>query len=155
MSIDIRQMVVFRLGEVLFGLNIEEVREIIKSLKTTRIPETEQWMEGVVELRQKVIPIIDLRKLFGFSNGKTEEKRTVVVEVNDTLVGLNVDSVEGISQLSPDSISRPPEMISKEYIKGITRIDEQLIILLDIANLLSAEQIEDIKTVVEEIQEKT
>lgn len=148
------QIVIFKINNDLFGVDIKEVREIIKPLDTTSLPETPKWLEGIIKLRQRVIPIINLRRYFGISENSIELKNTIVVEIKENLVGLNVDSVEGIIQIMADDIDKSPDVIAKEYIKGIAKNGEQLIILLNLDYLLSTKEVEKLETVVKKIKQE-
>lgn len=147
------QLVAFEVEDQLFGINIEDVREIIRPLNTITVPETQQWLDGLVELRGKVIPIIDLRTYFSFPRKDIEQKRTVVIEVQNKLVGLNVDLVEGIAKVSASQIDDCPESAARDYIKGIVRNEGKIIIFLDIDKLLSVDDLTNLKPMLNDIKE--
>lgn len=135
------QFVVFKVGQELFGIRIDEVREIIRSIKATQMPDSYGWIEGVVELRGKVIPVIDLRNYFSLAKDEGEQKRTVVVEMNEELVGFNVDSVEGIVEVSSQHVETAPQSVTKPYIKGLVRDNGKLIIILEPESLFYSKEV--------------
>jgi len=154
------QIVVFKLKKEKFGVGIEQVREIVRPSKTAIIPQAPDWLEGVVKLRQEIIPVIDLRNRFGLPRGgRDSDTRTVIAEIGDALIGLTVDAVEEVLRLSVDNIAPPPRITSgtSKFIKGIAKIADQLIILLDLNSLFLDEEIDDLSSVLAQIraEEKT
>lgn len=139
-----QQLVSFRIGSEEFGISIMKVQEIIRMQEITRVPQMPDFIEGVINLRGNVIPIIDLRKRFNLEiSAKTNETRIVVVSVLDRIMGIIVDGVSEVLRLTDDQIEPPPPVISnigKEYIKGIGKLDKRLLILLDIDRILSSEE---------------
>ncbi len=136
-----RQLVVFDLDTEAYGVDIGAVREIIRLLQITRVPRAPEFIEGVVNLRGKVIPVLDLRTRFGMPRAdRTEENRIVVVDVGGRDIGMVVDAVTEVSRVSASSIEPPSAVITTEdsgYITGIVKSDEKLIILLDIARVIT------------------
>jgi purine-binding chemotaxis protein CheW len=135
-SLEERQLVVFDLNEEAYGVDISAVREIIRMQEITRVPRAPEFIEGVINLRGKVIPVVDLRARFSMTGTvRTEEHRIVVV-----------DAVTEVSRIPSSSIEPPSAVITtndSEYLTGIVKTDEKLIILLDIAKVISdGEQVE-------------
>ncbi|MBI5561952.1 MAG: chemotaxis protein CheW [Deltaproteobacteria bacterium] len=138
---EILQLVTFRLGNEEFSLDILKVQEIIRHMELTRVPRTPDFVEGVINLRGRVIPVLDLRKRFGLSAGaKTHETRIIVVDVDDRTVGLKVDAVSEVLRISADTVEPPPALVTNiesDYIKGVGKLDGRLLILLDVARILT------------------
>ena len=140
-SKEVLQLVTFRLGNEEFSLDILKVQEIIRHMDLTRVPKTPEFVDGVINLRGRVIPVLDLRKRFGLpKDGNTNETRIIVVDVDNRTVGLKVDAVSEVLRLPADTVEPPPAIITgveSEYIKGVGKLDGRLLILLDVAKILS------------------
>ena len=140
---DERQLVVFDLADEAYGVNIGSVREIIRMQEITQVPRTPDYVEGVINLRGKVIPVIDMRKRFGFPVAEhTKDTRIVVIDIGGADIGATVDAVTEVLRLGSDSIEPPSAVISttdSDYLLGIAKLETRLIILLDLQRALSAE----------------
>ncbi|HAO93651.1 MAG: chemotaxis protein CheW [Deltaproteobacteria bacterium GWC2_56_8] len=140
-SKEVLQLVTFRLGNEEFSLDILRVQEIIRHMDLTRVPRTPDFVEGVINLRGRVIPVLDLRKRFGLpAEDRTNETRIIVVDVDNRTVGLKVDAVSEVLRLPSDTVEPPPSIVTgaeSEYIKGVGKLDNRLIILLDVSKILS------------------
>ena len=139
------QVVVFSLAEELYGLDISRVQGIIKMPEVTRVPRAAEFVEGVINLRGEIVPIIDLRKRFGLRQQENGvDTRIINVEMGDHLVGLIVDAVEEVLNIPSDVIEPPPDLVTtvdSAYLRGIAKLEERLVILLDLDRVLStAEQ---------------
>lgn len=136
-----QQMVVFELENELYGVDIHQVQEIIRVPQITRVPRTPDFVEGVINLRGSVIPILDLRKRFGFPpGGEEDDRRIVVVEMDDKTLGVIVDAVTEVLLVDESAVEPPSPYIvtvDSQYIVGVARLDEQLIIVLDLNQVLS------------------
>ena len=148
-STENRQFIVFILKGQKFGINVLKSREIITTESLTVIPESPNFIKGVIELREEIIPIIDLNKKFNLKNNidKVEDK-IVIINVNNTLIGLAVNEVEEIIRINKDNISKAPEItkgVKKDYIYGIARLENELIILIDIDNVFSHSDIKKLQ----------
>ncbi len=135
------QLVTFHIGDEEFGVEILKVQEIIRTMAITRVPKAPVFVEGVINLRGKVIPIIDLRKRFGMA-GQEHDKHTriIVIEINAVIIGFVVDSVSEVLRIPANTVEPPPPIISgigSEYIRGVGKLADRLLILLDLDNLLS------------------
>lgn len=141
---DQAQLVVFQLAGEFYAVDIHQVREIIRVPEVTRVPRTPDFVEGVINLRGSVIPIIDLRKRFGMDAADAnDEQRIVVVELEDKTLGVIVDAVTEVLRIERDKIEPPsPYIVSvdTQYITGIARLEERLVILLDVARVLSTDE---------------
>ena len=138
---EVLQLVTFRLGKEEFSMDILKVQEIIRHMDLTRVPRTPDFVDGVINLRGRVIPVLDLRKRFGLPEGeKTNETRIIVVDVDNRTVGLKVDAVSEVLRLPADTVEPPPSLVTgieSDYIKGVGKLDGRLIILLDVAKILT------------------
>ncbi|WP_321428444.1 chemotaxis protein CheW [uncultured Methanolobus sp.] len=139
---DLHQLVIFNLGVEEFGVNIMQVQEIIRMPDITRIPRSPEYIKGVVNLRGKIIVVMDLDRRFGMNETEmTDESRIVVVDINGTIIGLVVDSVSEVIRLKGSNIEQTPEIITQkinaEYLKGVGKMDDRLLILLNLENILT------------------
>jgi purine-binding chemotaxis protein CheW len=138
---DTIQVVSFKLGSEEYGVDIAQVQEINRMVAITHVPRAPQFMEGVINLRGQLIPIIDLRARFGMPRAEhTKNTRIVVTEIGAKRVGMVVDSVSEVLRLETQHIEDAPEMITgvdTEYIRGVGKIEDRLIILLDLARIIS------------------
>src|SRR5579875_1688869 len=138
------QVVSFKLGSEEYGVEIAQVQEINRMVAVTHVPRAPQFMEGVINLRGQLIPIIDLRARFGMPREEhTKNTRIVVTEIGTKRVGMVVDSVSEVLRLALDQIEPAPEMITgvdTEYIRGVGKIEDRLIILLDLAKIISGSE---------------
>lgn len=136
----------FVLGNEEYGIEILRVREIIGHMDITTVPQTPDYMKGVINLRGKVIPVIDLRLKFSMrEEDHTQETCVIVVEVNSTSIGLIVDSVSEVSDISNEEIEDAPsfgQSIDTGFIMGLGKVKGKIIIMLDIGAVLSADELE-------------
>ncbi|MHC4267415.1 MAG: chemotaxis protein CheW [Planctomycetota bacterium] len=139
----------FVLNDEVYGIEILKVREIIGLMDITTVPQTPDYMKGVINLRGKVIPVIDLRLKFSMpEEDHTQETCTIVVEVDNTSIGIIVDRVSEVMEIKGDEIEAAPQFgqgIDTDFIMGLGKTKETIVILLDIAKVLSAEEIEVVK----------
>lgn len=138
---DLLQLVSFNIGDEEFGVDILQVQEINRMLEVTRVPNAPEYVDGVINLRGKVIPIIDLRRRFGMPRKEhTKHTRIVVVELGGKVIGFVVDGVREVLRI-PRSITEPPPSIAgsehDEYITGVGKLDDRLLILLDLEKALN------------------
>lgn len=133
------QLVTFKLGQEEFGIDILMVQEINRMVEITKVPQSPFYCEGVINLRGKVIPVIDLRKKFDMDVEEwTKDTRIVVCDVEGSVVGMIVDAVEEVLRIPSSTIEPAPEIvtsINSDYIKGITKMDNRLLIFLDITKI--------------------
>ena len=144
----------FVLGKEEYGIEILKVREIIGLMDITTVPKTPGYMKGVINLRGKVIPIVDLRLKFSMPEEQhTQETCVIVVEVNNTSIGIIVDSVSEVLDIKSGEIEETPDFgkgIDTNFIMGLGKAKGKIIILLDIEQVLSSEELE----MVEELASK-
>ncbi|MEF2144499.1 MAG: chemotaxis protein CheW [Desulfovibrionaceae bacterium] len=145
------QLVTFRIGSEEFGVDILAVQEIIRTMTITRVPKAPDFVEGVVNLRGKVIPIVDLRRRFGMPQRSHDKNtRIIVIETGSIIVGFMVDSVSEVLRLPASTIEAPPAVISgleSDYIDGVGKLDDRLLIMLDLDRLLSGQEKEALNKV--------
>src|SRR5438067_10891301 len=141
---DERQLVVFQLGAELYGVEISRVHEIIRLQAVTRVPRTPPFVEGIINLRGKVIPVVDLRRRFGLPTAEhTRASRIVVVEIGDQVVGLIVDAVSEVLRIAGATVEPPSPIVAgpeSEYLHGIAKLPERLVMLLDLDRVLAREE---------------
>jgi purine-binding chemotaxis protein CheW len=140
---DILQLVSFRIGNEEYGVDIHRVQEINRTMEVTRVPNSPAYVEGVVNLRGRVIPVIDLRTRFGMPKQEWDKNtRIVVVELQGTTVGFVVDSVNEVLRI-PRSVTEPPPMLASganaDYITGVGKLEDRLLILLDLDKVVGIE----------------
>ncbi len=144
----------FVLGSEEYGIEILRVREIIGLMDITTVPQTPDFMKGVINLRGKVIPVIDLRLKFAMQEEEhTQETCVIVVEVDNTSIGIIVDSVSEVSDISGKEIEDAPsfgEGIDTNFIMGLGKVKEKIVILLDIEAVLSSEDLEIVEQLAKE-----
>jgi purine-binding chemotaxis protein CheW len=142
----IRQLVGFRLDDADYAIAITKIREIILLKPITRLPQVPPSIEGLINLRGTVIPIVNLRKRFGLpSRPFDDETRTIVVNVHDRTIGCIVDEVTQVIRVAADQVQPVPiamTAVAKRYIAGLARLDDRLVIILDIDKLFGPDEIE-------------
>ncbi len=135
------QLVVFQLSNETYGIEISAVHEIIRMQSITKVPRTPSFVEGVINLRGRIVPVIDLHKRFELPlEEETPHSRIIVVEVKGVTVGMIVDSVSEVLRIPQNKIEPPPPAITggieTEYLRGVGKWKEELIILLDLEKVL-------------------
>ncbi|MDW7672994.1 MAG: chemotaxis protein CheW [Bacillota bacterium] len=124
-----------------FGVPITQVQEIIRLTTPTKIPNAPNFMEGIINLRGKVVPVIDLKKRFNVPVAKyNEDTRIIVVEISGQTVGIVVDAVSEVLRLAEEAIEPPPSFIAgiaADYLTGVGKISERLLILLDLDKIFT------------------
>jgi purine-binding chemotaxis protein CheW len=141
---DEQQLVVFQLGAELYGVEIARVHEIIRLQTVTRVPHAPAFVEGVINLRGKVIPVVDLRRRFGLPLADhTRASRIVVVEIGDQVVGIVVDGVSEVLRVNKGTIEPPSPVVAgieSDYLHGIAKLPERLVILLNLDRVLARDE---------------
>jgi purine-binding chemotaxis protein CheW len=140
----IYQLVSFIIENEEFGVDILKVQEIIRTVDITRVPRAPEFVEGVINLRGKIVPVIDLRKRFGIpKRDRDSETRIIVVELPDKVVGFLVDKVKEVIRVEKSIIEPPPELttnVDANYITGVAKLRDRLLILLDLDKVLSVDE---------------
>lgn len=146
MTNETNQIIVFDIGKEKFGVRITQVDEIkdIDMDAITELPISSEYIEGIVNLRGDIISVIDLRKRFGIKEVvNTEDTRIIVVGFEGKNVGLIVDAVSEVLHINEDDIDTPPKSmvgIKDDYLTGVVKINEDIVILLDLDNLLKSKE---------------
>ncbi|MCX8130301.1 MAG: chemotaxis protein CheW [Clostridia bacterium] len=140
---DTKQFVVFRLGQEEYGVDIQKVTTIEQVKHITRVPKTPDFIKGVINLRGDIIPIMDLRKRFNLPTVEdTEETRIIIIKLEDIFIGIIVDSVAEVLQLTEDSIENITHFsndLSLDYLLGVGKVDDRIVTLLNIEKLVKFE----------------
>jgi purine-binding chemotaxis protein CheW len=128
------QLVSFKVGNEEFGLDILKVQEIIRLRDLTRVPNMPDFVDGVINLRGQVIPVIGLRRRFGIDPAEADKRtRIVVAEVNRNILGFVVDEVSEVLRVESDTVEPPPRLgnVDRKYVQGIGKIEDRLLIVID------------------------
>lgn len=153
-----QQYVIFELSDEDYGLEIASVESIIKLQPITSVPHAPDFVEGVTNLRGRVLPVIDLRKRFNVKRDPEDKKergketRIIVMIMNGTMLGMIVDAVSEVLRVSEEAIEPLPDMtttINEGFITGVAKLEERLVILLDLEKLMTPQQKEKLKRIAE------
>ena len=131
----------FRLGNEEFGVEVLKVRELIGIMDITKVPQTQAFVEGVINLRGKVIPVIDLRTKFGLERAAYSDQTCVIVVDVGSLMGIIVDTVCEVHDIPADNIEPPPALgcgVDTTFILGLGKVNDEVKILLDIDSVLNS-----------------
>ncbi|MHB1419669.1 MAG: chemotaxis protein CheW [Bacillota bacterium] len=152
LSVTEEQLVVFRLAGETYGIDIANVHEIIRMQNITVVPRTPRFVEGVINLRGRIIPVIDLRKRFSIPpEERTQNTRIMVVEVGNVTVGMIVDSVMEVLRLPAANIEPPPPIVDGvdvAYLRGVGKVESSLVILLNMDRVLHQDEQIQLQTAV-------
>ena len=151
--------VTFNLDDEIYALEIEQVREVLDFTSITKVPQTPDFMKGVINLRGMVVPVVDLKLKFGLKQTKkTMDTRIIITEFivdgENTVLGAIADSVREVIELEPQDINPAPRIgtrLKTEFIKGMGRKDEEFIIILNIERIFSAEEL----TLIQDVEDQT
>ncbi len=143
------QLVVFDLDSEEYGVEISQVREIIKMEVISKIPRAPDYIEGVINLRGQVTTVISLRKKFGLEEREVDQyTRIIVAEVDGLTLGITVDAVNEVLKLPIKDIEDTPAIVANDvdtkYIRGVGKLDDRLLILLDIPRIMNNDELEQI-----------
>lgn len=145
-----KKVIVFKLHDEEYAVDVQQVGSIEKMEPITRVPETADFVKGVINLRGVVIPIVDLRVRFDMAKTEcSEETRIIIVYVDDMQVGLIVDSANDVLDIDEERIEAAPEVVGSVnagYVQGVVKHDERLFILLDLQKVLTHEEIHELKS---------
>ncbi|MGI6307370.1 MAG: chemotaxis protein CheW [Dethiobacteria bacterium] len=146
------QIVAFKLEEEEFAVNIHQVREVLKMVPVTPLPQSAHFIEGVINLRGEVIPVVDLRKRFELpEQERSGQTRIIIVEIEEHKVGLIVDFVTEVLRLPSTAIQPPPARVAgtrNDLILGIGKIEDRLLIILNLAKILTMNERISLKEIV-------
>ncbi len=139
------QLVSFRLADETFGVEITKVREINLMCEITHVPQSPPHVKGLINLRSNVIPVVDLRTLFGLSETELDsDSRIMVMQVGSRTIGIIVDAVDEVLRVAQKDVAPPPPTVSslgQDYLTGLVRLKDQLLILLDVDRVLGHEEL--------------
>ncbi|MEM7622348.1 MAG: chemotaxis protein CheW [Planctomycetota bacterium] len=142
------QLVTFVVANEEFAVDILAVHEINRMMDLTRVPQSPPEVEGVINLRGRIIPVVDLRRRFGMAQAdRTEQSRIVVVEILGRVIGFIVDRVNEVLRIPSRIVDNAPQMatsISSDFIAGVGKLDDRLLILLDLPRLFAAGELQAI-----------
>ncbi|OQX26300.1 MAG: hypothetical protein BWK80_11100 [Desulfobacteraceae bacterium IS3] len=152
---DQMQLVGFTIGKETFGVDILMVQEIIRSAPITAVPNSPDFIEGVINLRGSIIPVIDLRKRLNLYKRKAVQESVatwiLIINVDDRVTGFIVDSVTKVLKIQISAIEPPPDIVvaglKSQYIRGVCEIDTGLLILLDFSRILQGKEIKKLKEI--------
>ena len=148
-SDELLQLVSFKIDDAEFGVDILRVQEINKMMELTVVPNTPDFIEGVVNLRGRIIPVINLRSRLGLNVKEYDsETRIIVVDLHDKTIGFIVDEVKEVLRIPKSITEQPPEIVSgvdAEYITAIGKLEDRLLILLDLTKILSNNEEHELK----------
>ena len=144
------QFVGFQIGDQEYAIRIEQIQEIVILDRVTKTPQVPDFCDGVSNLRGSIIPIINLRRLFGLEARPADsETRTIVVNLDERTMGCTVDMVSQVIRIPEESVQPAPETVTSDganYISGFATVDERLVILLNIDDLLDPAQLDRVKS---------
>jgi purine-binding chemotaxis protein CheW len=159
---DVKQFIGFTVGEEHYGLELLRVKEVIRIRQITWLPKAPTFVKGIINLRGDLIPIVDLRDKFGLAaRDYIATTRVIVVEVDAKIMGLVVDSASQVIRIPAADIDPPPPVLgggAQEYISGVGKRDEELVVLLNVDSILSQEeklQLGSMETKIDEGQDST
>lgn len=144
------QLVGFHVAGEEYGLDILRVHEIIRAQRLTRVPNSPNFIDGVMNLRGKIVPVVALRRCFGLEPAPEDQQtRIVVVEMKDAVLGFIVDSVSEVLRIPADAVEPAPRLgkVEKEYVSGVGKIDDRLLIVLDVDRLMNSEELAGVAAV--------
>lgn len=136
-----KQYVIFNLGSEQYGVDIMKVKEISEFKESTKVPSSPYFIDGIINLRGEIIPIVNLKKRFNIDNNDVNsDTRILVINLNNKNVGFVVDEASQVLRINDDDIDPAPEIIAgidRQYITGVGKVEEKIIILLDLEKILT------------------
>ncbi len=144
--------VIFRIENEEYTVGIDQVDKILEFQKITRIPNSPDYLKGVIKYQDRIIPVIDLKKRFGLDNTNIiDSTKIIIVKREDANVGILIDDVESIFTIEEGSLCPPPDIISgivRDYIKGVIKLDKRVIIYLDLGKILTFDEQKEINNLI-------
>lgn len=151
-SMQILQLVSFHIGDEEFAVDILNIQGINRMMDITKVPNSPDFVEGIINLRGQVIPVIDLRRRLGLPSVVPDKStRIIVVEIQSKIIGFIVDSVNEVLRISKSIIEPPPVMVANiesEFITAVGKLEDRLLILLDLEKVLSIQEKNDIEKII-------
>ncbi|QEK11926.1 purine-binding chemotaxis protein CheW [Crassaminicella thermophila] len=146
-----KQYVIFRLANESYGVDIMNVKEICEFKESVKVPNTPKFVDGIINLRGDITPIIDLKKRFNLKDtGINSDTRIIVINIKDRQVGFIVDEASQVLRIREEDIESAPELIAgvdKKYITGVGKLEDQIVLLLDLEYILSDNEKEKIQQI--------
>ena len=144
-----KQYVIFKLNQEEYGVAISHVQEITEIKSITSVPNTPSFVEGIINLRGKIVPIVSIKKRFDLPlEGEVSEQRIIIINLNEKQAGFIVDDASQVLTMDESQIEGPPELIAgvdRDYIIGIGKVDEKIIVLLDLEKILNEQEKKEIE----------
>ncbi len=144
-----KQYVIYKLAGDDYGVDIMKVKEISEYKQSIKVPKTPEFVDGIINLRGDITPIIDLKKRFNLEDkGITSDTRIIVINIKDKQVGFIVDEASQVLRISEEDIEPAPELVAgidKKYISGVGKLDDRIIIILDLEYILSDDEKKEIQ----------
>jgi purine-binding chemotaxis protein CheW len=135
-TVDTRQLVVFSLGREEYGVSITRVQEIIRYARPRPLPDTPDHIEGVINLRGKVIPVVELATRLGADAERPDDRKIVMVELDQGTVGMTVDAVREVLTVKVEDVEpTPPGIAGSDYVEGVAKVEDRLLMLLEVQRL--------------------
>lgn len=152
------QLVVFNIGTEEFGVEIMNVQEIIRMTNITKIPQASSYVKGIINLRGRIIVVINIDVIMGMKSKEQDENtRIIVADIGDTVMGFIVDSVSEVIRIPESNVEPAPGVIAnkigKDYVRGVGKMEDRLLILLDLNKILCANEIHNISSIASEVAE--
>ncbi len=143
MKTELVKLVTFQLGKDMFAADVFSVERVLRYTPPNSVPDVPEWIDGVIEHRGQVIPVVDMRRRIELADPEiTPETRTLVFTTNDGWVGAIVDSVHEVAVVPATSVSAPPKMfrgLAAEFVRGIVKVREQLVVVLEVDRVLASD----------------
>ena len=149
------KIVVFSVADKDYGADISQVREVVRMRKVTPVPDAASFIEGVISLRGKVIPLINLRKKLGFESKSGDSNRIIVTKIQDSWLGIRVDQVKDVVTLKDEDVTKPDEVLKgARYLLGMAKWQGNLVLIADLKEILAGEEKEKLQQVQERVEVK-
>ncbi len=154
-----KQLILFKVAGESFGVDIALVKEIVPYQDITPVPDSYDFVEGIINLRGKIVTVIDMRRRLHVALSSPREKTTriIILELDNKLMGIIVDAASEVVRVASESIGPPPELISEAgagYITGVVKHNDRLVVLLDLHRILSAQEIGKLDELIKSLYEK-
>lgn len=150
----VQQFVKFYIGDEAFGIEIKQIFQILKPQEIFKVPNTSPFIEGLLNLRGKVMTVFNLRKRFNMPDKENDENtKILIINMNELLLGFTVDSVSEIIRVPDEDIVETPPTLNtfdKRYLSGVAKLDDKLILLLDLEKILTPDEENHVKEIIEE-----
>ncbi|WP_164667701.1 chemotaxis protein CheW [Virgibacillus doumboii] len=148
------KVIVFRMNDQRYGVDVQEVISIEKLHHVTEVPQTSEFIKGVINLRGEIAPVIDLKERLALGQtAYADQSRYLIVSINDIKVSLMVDEATDVMDINKDAVEPAPEVISgvnKPFLRGVAKLEDELLVLLDVEHILNFDELNEVKEVVEE-----